>query len=224
MGSIFTADFDCQYIAQQSDVVVVSLNYRYLFHLILKVVLTTKCKCRLGPLGWLHGSADQYPGNWGLHDIILALRFVQENIAAFGGNPHDVTVFGESAGSMALGAVLLTTKIHSNNGSTQAALFKRVILQSGSPTAVTEPFSEALKKTVNLAVRVNCSVEQGPKVMMDCLKGKTFQELAVPLIGDLNRNEYFTPVYGDELLPRSTVELVKAAKVKVDVMVKQCGL
>ena len=61
---------------------------------------------RLGPLGWFRHpaltnetstQADQ-SGNYGTLDIIFALRWVQNNVAAFGGDPDNVTIFGESAG------------------------------------------------------------------------------------------------------------------------------
>lgn len=95
--------------ARHGDVVVVTINYR------------------LGPLGFLyfgseHGGSDTEPGNYWLTDQIAALRWVRDNIAAFGGDPADVTVAGQSGG--AFSAAALAAHPQSNG------LFQRAILQS----------------------------------------------------------------------------------------------
>jgi para-nitrobenzyl esterase len=83
---------------------------------------------RLGALGylahpWFSGENNGASGNYGLYDLIAALDWVQENIAAFGGDPRRVTVFGQSAGAMSVQALvssrLTRGKIH------------RAIIQSG---------------------------------------------------------------------------------------------
>lgn len=92
-------------LAKSGDVVVVGVNYR------------------LGPLGFLHypGLAD---GMMGLHDIVAALRFVRAEILAFGGDPDNVTLMGQSAGA---GGILRLMLMDS-----AAGLFHRAIVQSGA--------------------------------------------------------------------------------------------
>jgi para-nitrobenzyl esterase len=107
--------FDGTSFATRHNVVLVTINYR------------------LAVFGYLHlaGLSPQEvgSGNSGLLDQIAALRWVADNIASFGGDPGNVTVFGESAGAMSVGVIL---------GTPQAAgLFHRAILQSGAASSVT---------------------------------------------------------------------------------------
>jgi para-nitrobenzyl esterase len=99
-------------IARETGTVVVSMNYR------------------LGQLGFLaHSeltaeSSEDASGNYGLMDQTAALVWVQENISAFGGDPDNVTIFGESAGAFSVCSHLASPK--------SAGLFHKAILQSGS--------------------------------------------------------------------------------------------
>ncbi len=80
--------FDGRFLAASERVVVVTINYR------------------LGALGFLAG-IDGLTGNYGFLDQQLALRWVQDNIARFGGDPEKVTLFGQSAGAMSVGLHLV---------------------------------------------------------------------------------------------------------------------
>lgn len=106
------SQFDPTELVTTGDVIVVTLNYR------------------LGALGFLAHAAlsAEAPyagsGNYGTMDQQLALRWVQRNIAAFGGNPERVTIFGESAGGNSVLAHLVSP--------TAEGLFQRVISQSGT--------------------------------------------------------------------------------------------
>ncbi|WP_329115759.1 carboxylesterase/lipase family protein [Streptomyces sp. NBC_01465] len=86
---------------------------------------------RLGVDGFLH--LDGVPDNRGLLDQIAALEWVRDNIAAFGGDPDRVTVFGESAGAMAIGVLLGMERAR--------GLFRRAVLQSGGAHHFLRPAS-----------------------------------------------------------------------------------
>ena len=108
-------------LARRGDVVVVTVNYRlgalgYLAHPALSVD-------RDGP--WLGGSGWSGFGNWGLADQIAALAWVRDNIVGFGGDPGNVTLFGESAGGMSVSTLLGAPAAH--------GLFRRAVVQSGPP-------------------------------------------------------------------------------------------
>ncbi|KAJ8705290.1 hypothetical protein PYW07_011117 [Mythimna separata] len=86
------------------DVIVVAINYR------------------LGAYGFMCLDIPEVPGNQGLKDQVLALRWINENIEAFGGNSKEITVFGESAGGISVNLHLF---------SSYEKLFQRAIIQSG---------------------------------------------------------------------------------------------
>ncbi|WP_329061051.1 carboxylesterase/lipase family protein [Streptomyces sp. NBC_01429] len=102
-GSTRSALYDGSAFARDG-VVLVTLNYR------------------LGIAGFL--DIPGAPANRGLLDVVAALRWVRDNIAAFGGAPHRVTLFGQSAGATIVGGVLATPEA--------AGLFHRAIIQSGN--------------------------------------------------------------------------------------------
>ncbi|XP_076258000.1 juvenile hormone esterase-like isoform X2 [Rhynchophorus ferrugineus] len=91
----------------QNGVILVTLNYR------------------LGVFGFFSTGDDVIPGNNGLKDQVLALKWVKRNIAAFGGDSDKVLIFGQSAGSASVGYLLLSPSA--------SGLFRSAILQSGTP-------------------------------------------------------------------------------------------
>uniref|UniRef100_A0A182Q4T5 Carboxylesterase type B domain-containing protein n=1 Tax=Anopheles farauti TaxID=69004 RepID=A0A182Q4T5_9DIPT len=87
-------------------------------------VLLVTINYRLGALGFL-STGDRYAaGNWGLKDCLQALRWVRDNIGAYGGDPNSVTIFGNSAGGSLVHLLVITA---SDQG-----LFHRAIAQSGT--------------------------------------------------------------------------------------------
>ena len=105
--------YDGSYLAASGDVVVVTLNYR------------------LGALGFLAVPELGLTGNYGILDQRLALRWVAENIAAFGGDPRKVTIFGESAGAMSVGLHLFSIPANRDR-------FRAAIMES-NPLAIPYP-------------------------------------------------------------------------------------
>ncbi|KAL0820059.1 hypothetical protein ABMA28_006007 [Loxostege sticticalis] len=79
---------------------------------------------RLSVEGFLCLGIKEAPGNAGLKDQVAALRWIRDNINAFGGDPDNVTLFGESAGAVSISFLLLSPSVR--------GLFSKVILQSGS--------------------------------------------------------------------------------------------
>ncbi|MFD1443470.1 carboxylesterase/lipase family protein [Thermoactinomyces vulgaris] len=110
-GSGSSPWYDGAEFAKNGDVVVVTINYR------------------LNVFGFLHledwfGDEFAASGNLGILDQVAALRWVKENISAFGGDPEQITIFGESAGAGSVGVLLSLPETK--------GLFQRAILQSGS--------------------------------------------------------------------------------------------
>ncbi len=115
-------------LATRGDVVIVTINYR------------------LGALGFLNLPALGQT-NFGMRDQVAALKWVQDNIANFGGDPGNVTIFGESAGGMSVGSLMASPEA--------AGLFQKAIPQSGAghnALSVEETNATALKFCEKLGV------------------------------------------------------------------------
>ncbi|CAH0594442.1 unnamed protein product [Chrysodeixis includens] len=100
-------------------------------YLVSKKVIVITFNYRLNVFGFLSLNTTQIPGNAGLRDMVTLLRWVRRNAEAFGGDPDNVTIAGQSAGSVATHLLALSKATK--------GLFKRAILMSG--TATTNFFS-----------------------------------------------------------------------------------
>ncbi|KAI4896971.1 hypothetical protein NFI96_024762 [Prochilodus magdalenae] len=146
-GTASLDTYDGLYLSQSEQVVVVSMNYR------------------LGPLGFLSlPGSEGVKGNAALFDQRLALSWVAENIAAFGGDPSSVTLFGESAGAGSVGHHVLSVGSHS--------FFRRAILQSGTPNAVWAAVeaAEAWNRSLTLAQLLDCPLGPSSDEVLACLR------------------------------------------------------
>ena len=134
-GTGGTPVYDGSNLAGRGDVVVVTVNYR------------------VGALGWLNlneltGGRIPATGNEGLLDQVEALRWIRDNVASFGGDPGNVTVFGESAGAMSVGALLACPAAK--------GLFHRGILISGA-TSTANPLDRAVEAADGLLHKLGLS-------------------------------------------------------------------
>ena len=133
-GGGFTQGSASEYIPSEliteNDVIVVVIQYR------------------LGILGFLTSGDDLSPGNYGLWDQTLAIRWVKDNIRAFGGDPDSLTIFGESAGAASVGYQILSPA--------SRGLFSRAILQSGTPLSGWALNPDPVKSFYYLANKTGC--------------------------------------------------------------------
>ncbi|MDD3428472.1 MAG: carboxylesterase family protein [Oscillospiraceae bacterium] len=118
-----------------------TMNYYDGTEFVNKDVILVTINYRLGAMGFLalETLMKQYgtTGNWGTLDQIAALTWVKENIAAFGGDPEQITIGGESAGSFSVTNLVMSPKAK--------GLFKRAVMQSGNllSNKVSMPYTQA---------------------------------------------------------------------------------
>ncbi|MBX2798388.1 MAG: carboxylesterase family protein [Myxococcales bacterium] len=155
------------------------------------VVVTTSY--RLGILGFLAhpelADANGDSGNYGLMDQQAALRWVQRNIAGFGGDPSNVTLFGESAGGLSVLSHLVSP------GS--EGLFHRAIVQSGAYSLQTPTREEAEAMGAELAAALDCADAA-------CLRSRSERQIRRAQRGD----RFFRPTLHSSVLPRSLGDAV----------------
>jgi para-nitrobenzyl esterase len=181
--------FDGSRLARRGDVVVASVNYR------------------LGALGWLalpafgreEGGAA---GNFGLLDQLEALAWLRENAAAFGADPDRITVFGESAGAMSIGALLGVPFVR--------RLLRRAVLQSGSAANVHSADTAArvahrFLEAIGLREDATQALREAPlAALMEAQK--KLRAMRLGLRGALP----FQPVVDGRVLPRAPQQAVAA--------------
>lgn len=182
----------------RDGIVLVTINYRVNVHGFLKI--------------------SGVPSNLALRDMIFALRWVQDNIAAFGGDPDKVTVFGQSAG-----ATHITSLISS--GKTKG-LFRRAILQS--PSAVSQ-YTEAQASTAAADLLAFYGIEDSREAVAALSPEKllTFSAFASAKARDpewgrmLQGNvSVFKPYYDGDILMKRPVDAIADGSAKdLDIMV-----
>ena len=191
------AQYDASIMALKTDAVVVTINYR------------------LGALGFLttSGMAGEGPGvNFGLQDQWLALRWVKQNIAAFGGDASRVTLAGQSSGGTSGCLALASPKAR--------GLFHRVIMQSASCGIASKPLTTARTYGDALAVRLGCAAGSG---QMACLRSKSVDDIlaASPLYEDsVTKFDIWSATEDGVTLPMAPLKAMALGRVnRVPVMV-----
>ena len=174
------------------------------YSLIDNDVILVAANYRLGYLGFLSMGTEDVPGNAGLRDQTMAMRWVQDNIQQFNGNPGSVTIFGESAGSISVSYQLASPL--------SRGLFQRAIMQSGtsvSPNSRPVGSQPAFRTFKIVAETLNCSTNSDQEAL-ECLQSKDVKDVAnhdaftgadggmpLPVI------DFWSPD-GDSFLPYST--------------------
>lgn len=189
-GSASLPEYNGRNLAKKG-VVVVTINYR------------------LGPLGFLahpllsKESARGTSGNYGLLDQIFALKWVQKNIAAFGGDPGKVTIFGQSAGSRSV-ALLMISPL-------SAGLFHRAIAESGGPIIGSEylnpvfngSMANVSKMGQELSARLGCDKAGDELAAMRSRPAQEILKAADCKTGIFDEGLFFAPVFDGRVLPRN---------------------
>lgn len=187
LGSAVSALYDGGPLSERGDVVVVTINYR------------------LGALGyvWLgdHGASDWgHSANNGQLDMICALEWVRDNIAAFGGDASNVTIFGESAGSAAVATLLAMPAAK--------GLFHKAIMESGSgrgqPSELAAKLGGAFLDELGLK-----SADQAALMAKSSDDVLTAQIASTRKLAGPRRGAGYAPVLDGTTLPHAPLDAIK---------------
>jgi len=154
-GGTTTLDlYDLRTIVSEENIIAVGIQYR------------------VASLGFLYFDTEDAPGNAGMFDQLMAMQWVKNNIAKFGGNPNNITLMGESAGACSVSLHLLSPL--SRN------LFSQAIMQSASATVpwgvITK--EESLIRGLRLAELMNCPHDKrNLRASIDCLRKANSTEM-----------------------------------------------
>ena len=186
----FSDAIDGSVLSASSNVVVVTFNYR------------------IGPLGFYSSHDSKASGNYGLWDQHLAFQWVKNNIAAFGGDPYAITIFGESAGSS---SVVYQSMYAGNRG-----LFQRAIAESGTIAGwgidiMHDNYDESIRFAESLGCNGSSSAER-----VNCLRSLTSDEIVkatrsiqLPGLPFPIVNRPWSPIFDHDFVVFPTSDLLK---------------
>ncbi|THD61378.1 carboxylesterase/lipase family protein [Phenylobacterium sp.] len=178
--------YDGERLARRGDLVFVSVNHR------------------LGPFGFLDlsqiaGAKYAASGNAGQLDLVVALQWVRDNIAAFGGDPGNVTIFGQSGGGAKVSTLMAMPSAK--------GLFHKAIVESGSllnvgDTGYTKQLAEAVLKNLGIAPSDAGKLSEVPPMALVTAGDKAKASMPKPPPGTINLG--WAPVVDGQAIPRAT--------------------
>jgi len=180
--------YDGAHLASRQDVVVVTFNYR------------------LGAFGFLAlpelkaEDAKGSTGNYGILDEVRALEWVRDNIAAFGGDPNNVTVFGQSAGAMSVCVLLVSPEAK--------GLFQKAMMMSG-PCRLMTKLEDGYAHGRDYAKAMGCE----GKDVLSCLRAKPAAAFSLKGGNDLfSGGTTWAPTIDGAVLPDLPVKMIQAGQ------------
>ncbi|XP_067124812.1 cholinesterase-like [Centruroides vittatus] len=203
-GSSTMPIYNGRYLASIGNVIVVSFNYR------------------LGSFGFMYLNDTRMPGNMGMLDQVTALQWIYNNIECFGGDRNDITLFGESTGSVSITDHMISPL--------SRGLFRRSILQSGSNYnryfAIKPESNE--KTTKKIATIAGCNTRNtSPNDVINCLLSLTAEDLAAAerkfSVSDMNLVTFAEQVDGHFLFDNGINSINNGAIHAREVMIGNVG-
>nr|CAD7196201.1 unnamed protein product [Timema douglasi] len=166
------------------DIVLVTINYRLG---VLGKLRFNRRNCIWPTKGFLDVEGSDVVANNGLRDQVMALRWVRDNISQFGGDPHNVTIFGESAGATSVHALLLAP---SSEG-----LFHKAIAQSGTVLLCQLKSTVSNQRAFRLGKALGCETKD-PQTLVEFLRTIPDQEIILAqgkALTDVEKSVISTP-------------------------------
>eukprot|EP01133_Synstelium_polycarpum_P003717 gene3717-4285_t len=186
MGAAYVPLYDGGVFCNRSEVILVNINYRF------------------GALGFLVANND-IVGNYGVEDQLMAMQWVQDNIKAFGGDPTQVTVFGESAGGTSAAIHLVSPA--------STGLFSKIIIESNPWSLPIKTAAQLTDLAGKFAKDLGCKIADTA-----CFRSKSIDEIIVAQ--NVSENAFnvlhpmltflpWTPVIDDHLIPDQPLALIQ---------------
>jgi len=172
--------------ADRDDIVTVTINYR------------------LGAFGFLYlGDADKRyaeSGNCGVLDVIAALKWINKNISAFGGDPQRVTIMGESAGAKLISAVLVSPR--------SKGLFDKYIAESGSVQCIRDTVT-AKNERLRILHQMGLGINDTKKLLT--LPADSIMKIQGIVCEGIGGNSFFGPVYDGKVISEDGYQYTSGA-------------